>query len=88
MATHLTSFGAGLFVAPNPIDFSKVFAGFRDMAETGNVLVLSAIVALFGLYVLMAVYVRRADKRDMLQVLHLCFSVLVFVLQNICLRHS
>ena len=56
-------------VAPNPIDFSAVAAGFSSMLETGNVVVFVFIVVMFLLYVLVLVWSRRADKRDTEQVL-------------------
>lgn len=56
-------------VAPNPIDFSAVAAGFSSMLETGNVVVFAFIIVIFLLYVLVLVWSRRADKRDTEQVL-------------------
>lgn len=67
MTNHLTSFGSGMFVAPNPIDFSKALAGFKDAFETGNVAVLFTIVFLLLLYALLAVWAWRADRKDAMQ---------------------
>ena len=39
-------------MAPNPIDFDKVFAGFSNLADSGNVAVLAAVGGLFLLYFL------------------------------------
>lgn len=68
MTNHLTSFGSGMFVAPNPIDFSKVFSGFKEAFETGNVVVLFTILVLLMLYAVLAVWARRTDKKDFMQV--------------------
>jgi len=57
---HFTSFGSDFFVAPNPIDFDKVFSA--DVSD--NPVVLSVVVGLFGLYLILVVFARRADKRD------------------------
>ena len=68
LCTHLTSFGGGLVTAPNPIDFSKVMAGFKDMFSSGNVAVFFSIISLFALYILLAIYLRRKDIADYKQV--------------------
>ena len=66
--THLSAFGGDFFVAPNPIDFDKVFAAFGNLAETGNFVVLSTVCVILGLYVIGLVLARREDKRDELRV--------------------
>ena len=68
LCTHLTSFGGGLITAPAPIDFSKVFAGFKDMFASGNVSVFFTIVGMFALYIILAIYSRRMDKKEEAQV--------------------
>ncbi|XP_022796472.1 polycystic kidney disease protein 1-like 2 [Stylophora pistillata] len=68
LCTHLSAFGGDFFVAPNPIDFDKVFAAFSSLAETGNFVVLSTVCALLGLYVIGLLLARREDKRDELRV--------------------
>ena len=68
LCTHLSAFGGDFFVAPNPIDFDKVFAAFGSLAETGNFVVLSTVCALLGLYVIGLILARREDKRDELRV--------------------
>ncbi|XP_031548818.1 uncharacterized protein LOC116286409 [Actinia tenebrosa] len=60
--THLTSFGGDLLVAPNPIDFDKVFAGFANISD--NMAVLGVIITAFSIYTILAVWLRRLDKRD------------------------
>ena len=62
LCTHLTSFGSGLLVAPNPIDFDSVFANFGSPADNAAVLVL--IFTILGLYILGILWARRADKHD------------------------
>ncbi|KAK3752814.1 hypothetical protein QZH41_016346, partial [Actinostola sp. cb2023] len=64
LTTHLTSFGTGMFVAPNPIDFSRVFAGFKEAFKTGNVVVLFTVLGLYLIYALLAVWARRTDNKD------------------------
>lgn len=51
-------------MAPNPIDFDKVFAEFGRLGETGNFVVLSFVCVVLGLYVVGLVFARRADKKD------------------------
>lgn len=51
-------------MAPNPIDFDKVFAEFGKLGETGNFVVLSFVCVVFGLYAFGLVIARRADKKD------------------------
>lgn len=55
-------------MAPNPIDFDKVFAEFGKLGETGNFVVLSFVCVVFGLYAIGLVFARRADKKDDLEV--------------------
>ena len=68
--THLTAFGSMMDVAPNPIDFSAVMDGFSSMFETGNVTVFFFILVIFLIYLLVLVWARRADKKDLQQVTH------------------
>lgn len=57
-----------MFVAPNPIDFSKALLGFATAFQSGNVVVMFTILTLLILYSLLAVWAWRADKRDAMQV--------------------
>ncbi|XP_031568597.1 polycystic kidney disease protein 1-like 2 [Actinia tenebrosa] len=59
---HLTSFGGGMFVAPNPIDFGKALAGFSDLAS--NPTVFAVIISIFALYLIAVIFARRADLKD------------------------
>ena len=68
LCSHLTAFGGQLFVAPNPIDFDKVFIEFDRLPETGNVAVMIAVCCVFGLYLLLLVWARKADLQDALKV--------------------
>ena len=54
-----------MFVAPNPIDFNKVFNA--NLAE--NPVALAAVLGIFGVYLILAVYARREDKKDIGKVL-------------------
>ena len=51
LCNHLTSFGGDFFVAPNPIDFDKVFSA--DLSK--NFVVLTVVCGLFGLYLVAVV---------------------------------
>lgn len=68
LCTHLSAFGGDFLVAPNPIDFDKVFAEFGNLAESGNFVVLATVCGILGLYVIGLVFARREDKRDELRV--------------------
>lgn len=57
-----------MFVAPNPIDFSKALVGFAEAFQSGNVVVMFTILTLLILYTLLAVWAWRTDKRDAIQV--------------------
>ena len=57
-----------MFVAPNPIDFSKALSGFATAFQSGNVVVMFTILTLLILYSLLAVWAWRTDKRDAMQV--------------------
>ena len=58
---HLTSFASDFVVAPNPIDFSKVFSA--DLSK--NFVVLLVVCLLFGFYLLLVAIARRYDKKDL-----------------------
>ena len=55
-------------MAPNPIDFDKVFAAFGNLAESGNIVVLCTVCVILGLYAIALVLARREDKQDELRV--------------------
>ena len=55
-------------MAPNPIDFDNVFIEFDRLPETGNVAVTVAVSCVFGLYLLLLVWARKADVQDALKV--------------------
>lgn len=65
---HLSAFGGHLLVAPNPIEFDKVFNEFTRLSETGNVAVIVAVSFVFGLYLLLLLCARKYDKLDYLKV--------------------
>ncbi|XP_022779645.1 uncharacterized protein LOC111321123 [Stylophora pistillata] len=58
---HLTSFASDFLVAPNPIDFDKVFSA--DLSK--NFAVLLVVCLLFGLYFVLIIIARRFDRRDL-----------------------
>ena len=55
-------------MAPNPIDFDKVFAEMGRLGETGNFVVLSTICVMLGLYVVGVVLASREDRKDKMKV--------------------
>ena len=73
------SFASGLFVAPNPIDFDKAFAGFSNLSE--NPVAFSTVLAIFGVYLIMLFWARREDRKDLLKVIQF------LVLLHFCLDH-
>ena len=64
LCTHLSAFGGNIFVAPNPIDFDKVFTEFTRLGETKNFVVLTTVCVIFGVYFIGLVLARWADKKD------------------------
>ena len=83
---HLSSFGGGLLVAPNPIDFDVVILELSRLGETGNVAVLCTIITALLLYLLIVVFARRADKQDEKKVGS--FFMLSFFVAEYCLLFS
>ena len=60
---HLTNFGGGFFVAPNPIDFDAVFEAFSDLSS--NPLVFATVLTIFGLYFVGVIWARWRDIKDL-----------------------
>ncbi|KAK7506559.1 hypothetical protein BaRGS_00002034, partial [Batillaria attramentaria] len=65
LCTHLTSFGSDAVVPPNTIDFSNVWAKFGNLDE--NAAVFSTVISLLGVYIIMMVWARFMDKRDLVK---------------------
>ncbi|KAL9952071.1 hypothetical protein ACROYT_G039275 [Oculina patagonica] len=89
LCTHLSAFGGSIFVAPNPIDFDKVFTEFTRLGETGNYVVLSTVCLIFGIYFIGLVFARRADKKDLTKVVanvHLTHSQMEGYTYDICIQ--
>ena len=63
--THLTTFGTDFYVPPNTIDFSSVFGKFKNLSE--NAAVFATVVSILGAYIIMAVFVRFLDRRDLVK---------------------
>ena len=68
LCNHLTAFGGQKFVAANPIDFDIILIEFDRLPETGNVAVIVAVNCVFGLYLLLLIWARKADMQDALKV--------------------
>lgn len=58
---HLTSFASDFFVPPNKIDWDKV--SLEELLN--NPLVFSVVCGIFGLYFLLVLWARRADRKDL-----------------------
>ena len=58
---HLTSFASDFFVPPNKIDWSKV--SLEELLK--NPLVFSVVCGIFGLYFILVLWARRADRKDL-----------------------
>ena len=80
LCNHLTSFGGNFIQAPNPIDFDKVFTEFLNLAESDNISVLVIIACIFLLYLVVLIFARRADKRDVDKVITFQPEVMYFEL--------
>lgn len=61
---HLTAFGGDFFVAPNPIQYDKVWDAFKNLNESGNIGVLATVCILLALYLLGLIALRHFDKKD------------------------
>ena len=55
-------------MATNPIDFDKVFIEFDRLPGTRNVAAIIAVSCVFGLYLLLLAWARKADMQDALKV--------------------
>lgn len=64
LCTHLSAFGGDFLVAPNPIDFDKVWDAFSNLLESKNFVVIGTVCAMLGLYAITVVFARRADRSD------------------------
>lgn len=62
-------------MAPNPIDFDKVFTELARVPDSGNVAVIIAVSCVFGIYLLLLLWARKADKLDLLKVSGLFFFI-------------
>lgn len=67
LCNHLTSFGGDFVVPPNTIDFKNVWGNFSNLSE--NAAVFSTVIVLLGLYVIILIWCRYQDKKDILKVI-------------------
>ena len=56
-----------MVVPPNTIDFSNVWAKFKNLSE--NAAVFSTVVSLLGIYIILLIWARHMDKRDIVKVM-------------------
>ncbi len=50
---------------PNTIDFGSVFGKFANLSD--NCAVFATVLSIFGLYILLAIYSRYKDKKDLIK---------------------
>ena len=62
---HLTSFGSGFAVQPNAIDFAFVFAN-ADFLSNPTLYITEIVIAV--LYIVLFIWARRQDRKDLLKV--------------------
>ena len=55
-------------MAPTPIDFDKVFIELAGVPDRGYIAVIIAISCVFGFYLVLLVWARKSDKRDLMKV--------------------
>ncbi|XP_068213289.1 polycystin-1-like [Palaemon carinicauda] len=60
-SNHLTSFGAGLFIPPNTIDFSFVFA---NIGFTDNLTIYLTLIIALSIFFILLIWARVMDRRD------------------------
>lgn len=58
------SIWCGFVIAPTPIDLDKAFTDFARLGETGNYLVLTVVCSIFGVYLLLIIWARKANLQD------------------------
>lgn len=66
-STHLTSFLSDFIVPPNTIDFNTVWSKFANLGE--NAAVFSTVISLIGIYIIIIIWGRHMDKKDILKVI-------------------
>lgn len=59
--THATSFAGDFFVPPNSIDWSKI--SLDELLN--NPIVFIVVMVIFGMYFILLIWARRADKKDL-----------------------
>ena len=62
LCNHLTLFGGSIIVHPNPIDYDKVWIGLKDIKN--NSAILATMITVFLLFLLVLIWARRADTRE------------------------
>lgn len=68
-------FKGGFFPAPNPIDFSKVF----NVSLADNPVAFATVMAILGLYIILAIWARREDLKDVEKVNGLEWFISVYL---------
>ena len=55
-------------MAPTPIDFDKVFTELTGVPDSGYIAVIIASSCVFGLYLVLLMWARKNDQRDLMKV--------------------
>lgn len=71
-SNHLTSFGTGMFVMPNTIDFNYVFVnmGFED-----NLTIYLTLIISLTIFVCLLIWARFKDRKDVQRVSDCLFQI-------------
>ena len=62
--------GGGPFATANPIDFAQAFKGFANVGD--NPTVFAIVLSLFALYLILLIWARRTDLKDLIKVNTAC----------------
>ena len=66
LCNHLTWFGAGILVKPNVLDIAKESIKLKNLADYPALL--ASVCTIGGLYLLLMIWARKKDKKDILDV--------------------
>ena len=55
-------------MAPTPIDFDRVFTELTGVPDSGYIAVIIASSCVFGLYLVLLMWARKNDQRDLMKV--------------------
>ena len=83
-AFHLTAFGSDFFVPPNTIDFSAAYSDLGSKLAENNAVLIMLSVTLVA-YIIIGIWARRMDRKDILKVLRsFCSKVTNPTFSGVC----